>query len=90
MSGPGDLIVVLLLLALGAFAFVLGVLAMVWRGIARVGRGLLAMVGVYPAGQAGRGALRGVAPRLRLCRNEKCRSAERRAARYCARCGEKL
>ncbi len=89
MASGSTVLIVCLLVAVGAAAFVLGLLSLLWRGLAWVGGGMLALAGLGRSRDAGR-ALRGVAPRLRLCPNEKCRGTERRAALYCARCGGKL
>lgn len=87
---PGDALVALVVLIFGCAAFFFGVIYMICRAFAWVGRGLWGMAGrspltARPAGDPVRTASRNV------CSRDGCRRVEnRRGASFCSRCGAPL
>jgi len=86
----GDVAIVVLILVFGCAAFFFGVIYMVGRALAWVGRGVWRLAGGSPRVTA---RCCGTAPggATRMCTREGCRRIEnRRGARYCSRCGAPL
>ena len=82
----GDVLLLVLFLVLGCAACIFGVLYLICRLFARVGRGV---AGVFkPCGPAGMPKRLMKGPRRRVCPNVQCRKNEyRREAVYCSQCG---
>jgi len=83
----GGVLVVLLILIFGCAAFFFGVIYMICRALAWVGRGLWGMAGA-PARRPGDPTR--IGPR-NVCTRDGCRRVENRhGARFCSRCGAPL
>lgn len=84
----GDALVIVLLLVFGCAAFLFGVIYLLLKLLAALGRGV---AGVFrrPSSGNGLGEAR-VCSRVRVCPRERCRKVEYRDARYCSQCGTPL
>ena len=84
----GDVLLFILLLVLGCAAFFFGVIYMLCKLIAGIGRGVF---GVFKPRSSIE--IRGrpmQASRQRACPNGQCRKVEYRDAHYCSQCGTRL
>lgn len=80
-----DLLVFLIVLVFGLAAFILGVIALIWKAVSAVGMSLVRLV--TPGRKARAQAVRQAGL---ICRNPHCRKVEYRSARFCSQCGRPL
>ena len=84
-----EALVIVLVLIFGCAAFFFGVICLIWRAMAWVGRGVLSIV--RPSSGGGGRAPARMAPTVRICPQEHCRRVDYRGeARYCSQCGSPM
>jgi hypothetical protein len=80
----GEVILILLAIALGLATFVLSSFVLLWRLFRGVGRLVVRPFRARPHANPAHARMR------RVCRNPECRKVEERPALYCSRCGRAL